>query len=174
MSELMRLARAAAAGRRSSTEPEATPSEKPTVTATTAANDPALPSGACATCLHFRPAPGKQPDGWCARHKVETWGAYADGCAADWTPADAAARELERRRAEVIARLEADPALRYSFDVQGASPHGPADGPVSVMLGLRTATGGIVTGEARIPANRWPGVALFGERLRMAAEGLPS
>ncbi len=42
------------------------------------------------------------------------------------------------------------------------------------MLGLRTASGSIVTGEARIPANRWPGPALFAEHLRMAAEALPS
>ena len=132
------------------------------------------PSGACGSCLHFRPAPGKQPDGWCTRHKVETWAQYAGGCADDWTPADSAARELERRRTDVVARLKADPELRYSFDVANASPTAPADGPVSVMLGLRTATGTITTGEARIPANRWPGVALFGERLRMAAEALPS
>lgn len=132
------------------------------------------PPGACATCAHFRPAPGKQPDGWCARHKVETWGAYADGCAADWTPAAPAARELERRRAAVVARLEADSALRYGFDVANASPTAPASGPVSVMLGLRTADGSIVTGELRIPGDRWPGIALFAERLRMAAEGLPS
>ena len=168
MSELMRLARAAA-GRQSSTKAEAAPPERPITPATVT-----TPTGACATCLHFRAKPGQTPDGWCVNHRTEAWAQYAGGCAADWTPANAAARELERRRADVVARLKADSALRYSFDVANASPTAPADGPVSVMLGLRTATGGIVTGEARIPANRWPGVALFGERLRMAAEALPS
>lgn len=137
-------------------------------------SDATTPTGACASCLHFRAKPGQTPDGWCARHKVETWGAYADGCVDDWTPADSAARELERRRADVIGRLKADPELRYSFDVANASPTGPADGPVSVMLGLRTTSGSVVTGEARIPANRWSGPALFAEHLRMAAELLPS
>ncbi len=90
------------------------------------------------------------------------------------TPAAPAARELERRRAAVVARLEADPALRYSFDVQGASPTAPANGTVSVMLGLRTAGGSIVTGLLRIPGARWPGIALFNESLRAAAEARPS
>ena len=162
MSDLMRLARAVA-GRQSSTETETAPTEMPTVL-----------NGACATCAHYRAAPGKTPDGWCTRHKVETWGAYADGCAADWTLADPAARELERRRAAVVARLEADPALRYGFDVQGASPTAPANGTVSVLLGLRMAGGSIVTGELHIPAHRWPGIVLFNEHLRMAAERRPS
>ena len=170
MSELMRLARAAAAGRRSSTESEATPTETPH----TAANDPALQTGACGSCAHYRPAPGKQPDGWCAGHKVGTWGAYADGCADGWTPADPATRTLERRRAAVVARLQADPALRYAFDVQGATPSGPASGPVSVVLGLRDSMGAIVTGELTAPAERWPGLALFTEYWRMAAEARPS
>lgn len=169
MSELMRLARAAAAGRRSSREPEATATERPTVPATAT-----IPTGACASCLHFRAKPGQTPDGWCARHKVETWGTHAGGCADDWTPVDTAARELERRRQRVIARLQADPALRYSFDVANASLTASASGPVSVLLGLRTATGDIVTGEAHIPAALWPGVAMFNERLRQSAEGLPS
>jgi hypothetical protein len=135
---------------------------------------PPLPPKACATCAHYRAKPGQAPDGWCARHKVETWGAYAGGCAADWTPADPATRARERRRADVVARLEADPALRYSFDVANATPTAPAGGPVSVLLGLRVPGGGIVTGELRIPADRWPGIALFNERLRLAAEGKPS
>ena len=42
------------------------------------------------------------------------------------------------------------------------------------MLGLRTATETITTGELRIPADRWPGLALFTEYWRKAAEGLPS
>ena len=126
MSDLMRLARAAAAGRRSSTESEATPTETPSTTA----KDATTLTGACATCAHYRAKPGQTPDGWCARHKGETWGAYADGCADDWTPADASARVLERRRARVVARLQADPELRYSFDVANASPTTPADGPV--------------------------------------------
>jgi hypothetical protein len=168
MSELMRLARAAA-GRQSSTKAEAAPPERPITPATVT-----TPTGACATCLHFRAKPGQTPDGWCVKHRTETWGAYADGCAADWQPAAPAARELERRRQRVIARLQADPALRYSFDVANASLTAPASGPVSVLLGLRTATGGIVTGEAHIPAALWPGVAMFNERLRQSAEGLPS
>ena len=170
MSELMRLARAAAAGRRSSIEPNPRRPERPH----TAANDPALQTGACGSCAHYRPGPGKQPDGWCARHKVETWGAYADGCADDWQPAEPDARTLERRRAAVVVRLQADPALRYAFDVQGATPSGPAQADLSVMLGVRVADGSIVTGELRIPADRWPGLALFTEYWRQAAEARPS
>ena len=74
----------------------------------------------------------------------------------------------------VVARLEPDPALRYSFDVQGATATAPADGTVSVLLGLRVADGSIVTAELRIPGNRWPGIALFNEHLRLAAEAKPS
>jgi hypothetical protein len=169
MSDLMRLARAAA-GRRSSTEPEATVTERPH----TAVNDPALPTGACATCAHYRAKSGQAPDGWCTKYRTETWGAYANGCANDWQPAEPDARTLERRRAAVIARLEADPALRYGFDVRGATPNAPADGPVSVMLGLRTTDGAIVTGELRLPADRWPGMALFTAYWRQAAEARPS
>ncbi len=169
MSDLMRLARAAA-GRQSAAETETAPTETPS----TPAAAPTVPPGACATCAHYRAKPGQTPDGWCVKHRTETWAAYADGCAAAWTPAAPAARELERRRAAVVARLEADPALRYSFDVANASPTAPASGPVSVMLGLRTADGSIVTGELRIPGDRWPGVALFNENLRAAAERVPS
>lgn len=169
MSELMRLARALRDGWRSSTEPEAASTEEPTAPATVTA-----PTGACGSCAHFRPAPGKQPDGWCVKHRTETWAQFAGGCAADWQPADTAARELTRRRAEVVARLEADPSLRYGFDAQGASPTAPANGTVSVLLGLRMAGGSVVTGELHIPAHRWPGIVLFNEHLRMAAERLPS
>ncbi|MDA8347778.1 MAG: hypothetical protein M0038_03045 [Pseudomonadota bacterium] len=141
---------------------------------TPAANADPLPATACASCTHYTAEPGKTPDGWCRKHRTETWGAYAGGCAADWTPADPATRTLERRRAAVVAQLEADPALRYSFDVQGATPTAPADGPVSVLLGLRMGDGSIVTGELRIPGNRWPGIVLFSEHLRLAADGRPS
>jgi hypothetical protein len=67
-------------------------------------------------------------------------------------------------------QLEADPTLRYSFDVQGATPSGPAQTDVSVMLGLRVADGSIVTGELTVAADRWPGLALFCEYWRQAAE----
>ena len=127
------------------------------------------PHGACATCTHFEKRPGDSPPGHCRRFKVSTDGAYADGCADGWTPAAPVVRALERRRAEVIARLKADPALRYSFDVQGASPIGPAQADVSVMLGVRTADG-VVAGELRVPAERWPGLALFTEYWRDCAE----
>ena len=79
---------------------------------------PNLPPETCATCASFRATPGKTPDGHCTRYKVETWGAYANGCADGWTLAGPAARELERRRAEVVARLETDSTLRYAFRVE--------------------------------------------------------
>jgi len=166
MPDLMKLARAAAEAARKR-EPASTPD-------TPSTKAPPVPPKACATCAHYTPTPGKAPDGWCRKHRTEAWGAYTVGCAADWAPAHQATRTLERRRAAVVARLEADPALRYSFDVQGATPTTPADDPVSVLLGLRMAGGGIVTGELHIPADRWPGVALFNEHLRLAAEGNPS
>ena len=84
-----------------------------------------------------------------------------------------AARDLERRRAEVVARLKADSALRYAFDVQGAAPDQSAR-DVSVMLGLRDSAGTIVTGELCVPADRWPGLAVFTAYWRQAAEGRPS
>ena len=159
MRDLMKLARAAAeAARKAETSP---------------ATDAKLPAKACVTCAHFRPKPGQTPDGWCTRHKVETWGQYADGCADDWTPAGPAARALEQRRAAVVARLEADPALRYAFAVSGASPGAPAERDVSVMLGLRDSSGRIVAGELRIPADRWPGVAVFAAHWR-DSDGRPS
>lgn len=82
--------------------------------------------------------------------------------------------DLERRRLKVIGELCADPALRYAWDVQDATPAGPAMGQVSVLLGLRDATGAITTGELRVPAEKWPGIALFADHWRQAAEGRPS
>lgn len=131
---------------------------------------PPLPPKACATCAQYTVAPGKTPAGWCGKHRAETWGAYAGGCASDWTPADQATRTLERRRAAVVARLEADPALKRAFDVVNATPTGPAEGPVSVLLGVRMADGSITTGELRIPGNRWPGIAVFAEFWDAASE----
>jgi hypothetical protein len=87
----------------------------------------------------------------------------ADG----FTPA---ARELERRRQTVADRLKADPMLRYAFDVQGASPGPGAPAPVSVMLGLRDRGGRIITGLMAVPADRWPGMAMFCAFWRDAAK----
>ena len=81
---------------------------------------------------------------------------------------------LARRRHAVAKQLEADPSLRYSFDVANASPTGPASGPVSVVLALRDSTGVVVAGELRIPADRWPGVGAFAEHWRQASEAPPS
>ena len=125
------------------------------------------PGRSCATCVHFRKTPGKNPDGWCQRHRVETFGDFADGCVGGFTPV---AQELERRRQAVTDRLKADPVLRYAFDVQGASPGPGAPGPVSVMLGLRDRDGRILTGLLTVPADRWPGVAVFSAFWRDAAE----
>jgi hypothetical protein len=72
-----------------------------------------------------------------------------------WMPTDPNARAFEQRRADVVARLDATPALRYAFNVQGATPRGAALSEVSVMLGMRDAEGRIVTGELRVPADRW-------------------
>ena len=98
------------------------------------------------------------------------------GLAVSAGPPAPAVADLERRRAEVVARLKADSALRYAFDVQGAAPGQavPDARDVSVMLGLRDSAGTIVTGELRVPGDRWPGLALFTEYWRQAAEGLPS
>ena len=132
-----------------------------------------LPRGACASCDHFQPRPGDSPDGHCGRFKVATWGAYAGGCADGWRPADPALVALARRRHAVAKQLEADPSLRYAYDVQDATPSGPAVADVSVMLGVRTADGAIVAGELRVPAARWPGVGAFAEHWRQAGEALP-
>ncbi len=78
--------------------------------------------------------------------------------------------DLEPRRQVVSDQLRADPALRYAFDVRGASPARTAPGPVSVMLGLRDAAGRIVTGELSIPAEKWPGLTVFTAYWREAAE----
>ena len=90
-----------------------------------------------------------------------------------YRPADPALVALARRRHAVAADLKAHPEARYSFDVQGATPSGPAVADVSVMLGVRTADGAIVAGELRVPAARWPGVGAFAEHWRQAGEALP-
>jgi len=61
--------------------------------------------------------------------------------------------------------VQAYPGLRYAFDAANASPVGPTTGPVSVLLGVRMADGSIVRAELRVPADRWPGVAVFTEYL---------
>ena len=123
----------------------------------------------CACCTHFEARPGEAPDGWCTRHKVETWAAPLFECRA-YRPADQALVALARRRHAVAADLKAHPKARYSFDVANASPSGPASGPVSVVLALRDSTGAIVAGELRVPAARWPGVGAFAEHWRQAGE----
>ena len=134
----------------------------------------ALPHRACATCTHFRAKAEQSPDGWCAKYRTETWGAYADGCADGWKPADQALVAVAHRRHAVSKQLEADPALRYAFDVAGATPGGPAQTDVSVVLSLRTADGAIVAGELRVPADRWPGVGAFAAYWQQAGEVPPS
>ena len=71
----------------------------------------------------------------------------------------------------MAADLKAHPETRYAFDAVNATPSGPAQADVSVMLGVRTADGSIVAGELRVPAERWPGVGAFTQYWRMAAEG---
>ena len=126
----------------------------------------------CSACAHFQPRAGETPDGWCSRHKVETWAAPLFECRG-YRPADPALVALARRRHAVAADLKAHPEARYSFDVANASPSGPATADVSVMLGVRTADGAIVAGELRVPAARWPGVGAFAEHWRQAGEALP-
>lgn len=184
MNDLMRLARAACAESGVSPVPKAalpgrTPDEVTDVTTkgrkTTKGGADALPAGMarCSACAHFEGRPGERPDGWCSRLAVETWAASLFECRT-YRPADAALVDLARRRAAVVKRLQADAALRYAFDVNGASPIGPASAPVSVLLGLRTAAGEIVTGELTVPPERWPGLAVFADYWRKAAEGMPS
>lgn len=163
MSELMRLARAAA---NRQTTGEIAPTQGMNTTAT-------FPPGACATCAHYRAAPDDS-SGRCARYRAETWGHLADGCANDWKPADPVAQELNRRHAGLVARLKAEPSLRYAFDVADASLRGRADRDVRVLLGLRDSGGHIFTGEITIPAGRWPGIVIFNEHWRQATEGRPS
>ncbi len=122
----------------------------------------------CSACAHFEPRAGDPPDGWCSRHAVEAWGEPLFECRT-YRPSDAALVALARRRAAVVADLRVHPEARYSFDVQGATPIGPAQADVSVMLGVRTADG-VVAGELRVPAERWPGLALFTEYSRDCAE----
>ncbi len=126
----------------------------------------------CSACAHFEERHGDPPDGWCSRYAVETWSTPLFECRG-YRPADPALVVLARRRHAVGRQLEADPTLRYSFDVQGATPSGPAQTDVSVMLGLRVADGSIVTGELTVAADRWPGLALFCEYWRQAGEALP-
>lgn len=126
----------------------------------------------CACCTHFEAHPGETPDGWCSRHQVEAWAEPLFECRG-YRPADPALVALARRRHAVAADLKAHPEARYSFDVQGASPSGPATADVSVMLSLRTADGAIVAGELRVPAERWPGLTPFCEHWRQAGEALP-
>lgn len=134
---------------------------------------PPLGMARCSACSHFEERPGESPDGWCRRLSVETWAAPLFECAS-YRPAEAALVSQVRRRAAVVKRLQADASLRYSFDVQGASPIAPASAAVSVMLGLRTAAGEIVTGELTVPPERWPGVGTFADYWRTAAEERPS
>ena len=129
---------------------------------------------ACATCASLRPAPGKQPDGWCEKFKTETFGQFTGGCPDGWTPADPAARELARRRARVVDDLTAHPEARYSFQVAGASPSGPGSSAVSVVLGIHMKAMSIIVCELVVPADRWPGLAIFIGHWRLAAEGKPS
>ncbi|MDA8351553.1 MAG: hypothetical protein M0038_22660 [Pseudomonadota bacterium] len=123
----------------------------------------------CSACAHFEPRPGDTLDGWCSRHAVEAWSAPLFECRT-YRPDDAAVVALARRRHAVAADLKAHPETRYSFDVQGATPGGPASGPVSVVLALRDSTGRICAGELRVPPERWPGITLFSEFWRLAAE----
>ena len=127
----------------------------------------------CACCAHFEARPGDTPDGWCARHKVETWATPLFTCPT-YRPADPALVALARRRAAVASDLKAHPETRYSFDVQGATPRGPAQSDVSVMLGVRTADGSIVAGELHVPAERWPGVGAFAAYWQQASEAPPA
>lgn len=107
----------------------------------------------CHDCRHFEPRPGEQPDGWCVKFVMETWATVLFACGG--YAQSEAARQLEARRQKVTGLLHADPALKYSFDVQGASPIGQPAGAVSVMLGMRDSSGTIVTGELAVPPEKW-------------------
>ncbi len=135
----------------------------------------APPSGMarCSACAHFTATPDKTPDGWCRKHRTEAFATPVFDCRGYW-PADPTLVDLARRRHKVADQLRADPALRYAFDAVNATPTAPASDPVSVVLGLRDASGVIVTGELCIPAARWPGLAAFAEHWRKAAEAPPS
>lgn len=126
---------------------------------------------ACVNCRHFTAKDG--PVGECRRYGTEAFAAPVFDCPGYW-PADPALVDLARRQHKVADQLRADPVLRYAFDVHGASPSGPASEAVSVVLGLRDQGGAIVTGELRVPADRWPGIAVFTHFWRKAAEGLQS
>lgn len=81
--------------------------------------------------------------------------------------------EREARRTKVAAMLQADPAIGYAYDVENTSPVGPAERPVSVLVGLRTADGQIVTGEFLVPAERWD-MGVFVRYWDEQATGRPS
>ncbi|HEX5461373.1 MAG TPA: hypothetical protein VFX20_15520 [Steroidobacteraceae bacterium] len=155
MSELMRLARAAANGRR-----EDGPAADATVLNAEKDSEP-LPHSACAACLHFTAATGKTPDGWCGRYGVKTWAGCAAGCRDGFVPRCSETRAIGDRRRKVAEMARLDPALQYAYEVVGASPIGAAAGPLSVMLGLRDSTGTIVAGELTVAAERWDMAAFF-------------
>jgi len=184
MGDLMSLARAACAesgaspvqqtvlsGSAPSEVTDATTKGRKTTKGMTDAPPPGM--ARCSACAHFAARPGETPDGWCSRHEVEAWAAPVFQCDT-YRPADAALVALARRRAAVVKQLQADPALRYAFDAANASPVGPAQTDVSVLLAVRDASGAIVSAELRVPADRWPGVAVFTEHWRQAAERLPA
>jgi hypothetical protein len=127
--------------------------------AATPASPSAPPPGMarCAACRSFqlrRSAEPKSIDGWCTKFHVETWPEPIFACEG-YVPADAAAIALHRRRGEVVQRLRADSSLRYAWDVENASPVGPAAIDVSVMLGIRYRDDELLTGVLRIPGDRW-------------------
>ena len=91
---------------------------------------------------------------------METWPDPLFACEG-YIPVDAAAVELHRRRAEIVKRLRSDTGIGYAWDVEGAAPSGPAPADVSVMWGIRQGDGTILTGELRIPGERWDLGAFF-------------
>ena len=111
----------------------------------------------CSACRSFQARTATEiggANGWCNRFHVETWSEPLFICAG-YVPADALTVALHRRGVEVVQRLKAKPALRYSWDVENATPAGPASSDVSVMLGIRQGDGTILTGALRIPGDRW-------------------
>lgn len=76
----------------------------------------------------------------------------------------------------MVHKLEADTALPYAFHVSDAQlTHGaPGAAPVSVVIGMRTADGQVITGELQVPADRWPGLAIFTAHWEQAAERRPA
>lgn len=90
---------------------------------------------------------------------------------ADILHALGASSDLEARRQKVAAALRADGALRYAYDVQGASPNGAPSDPVSVALALRDRGGTIITGELTVPPEKWDMAAFIAY---WDAQGRPS